>query len=231
LARDGDMLAVTVADDGAGMDRARIAAGATALGVPDAAVLAATDDGLLRLAAQPGLSTAAEVTALSGRGTGMDAVLARVRAVGGRAALATAAGQGTAITLHVPMSVAIVRALLVRAGDATWAIPVRACVETRRLEPDDAHHAPEPRYRVDDLDLPLVSLRAQLGFPPAVGAGQVVIVRGANGPTALQVDACLAQRDVVVKPLPRVRGADRVAGGATLLGDGTPALLLDPEAL
>jgi two-component system chemotaxis sensor kinase CheA len=105
-------------------------------------------------------------------------------------------------------------------------------METRRLDHGDADaDTPTPRYRVDDVDLPLVSLRRHLGLPPATAPGHVVIVRGAHGPTALQVDACLAQRDVVVKPLPRVRGADPVAGGATLLGDGTPALLLDPAAL
>lgn len=235
--REGDLLAVTVADDGAGVDRAAIVARAGALGIADAASRASDDDGLLALLAHPGLSTAPVVTPLSGRGTGMDAVLARVRATGGRAALATTAGHGTAVTLQLPVSVAIVRALLVRAGAETCAIPVRACVATHRMEPAQRLAGTPPRYRLDDALVPLVSLRAQLGLGDpddardAGAGGQVVVVRGASGRTALQVDACLAQRDVVVKPLPRVRGAATFANGATLLGDGTPALVLDPGAL
>jgi two-component system chemotaxis sensor kinase CheA len=229
--REGDLLAVTVADDGAGVDRAAVVARAQALGVAHAASRATDDEGLLALLAHPGLSTAAVVTPLSGRGTGMDAVLARVRAAGGRAALATATGRGTAVTLHLPVSVAIVRALLVRAGDETCAIPVRACLGTRRMEPALRIDGARPRYRLDDAVIPLVSLHAQLGLAGVGDAGQVVVVRGAAGRTALHVDACLAQRDVVVKPLPRVRGAGAIANGATLLGDGTPALVLDPTAL
>ncbi|MCU0625101.1 MAG: chemotaxis protein CheW [Gemmatimonadaceae bacterium] len=229
--REGDFLALTVADDGAGVDRAKVAARAASLGVADARALADSDEGLLALIARPGLSTAESVTALSGRGTGMDVVLARVRSLGGRAALATTPGGGTAITLQLPMSIAIVRALLVRAGEATFAIPVRACVETRRLDPWARVHAERARYRLDDATVPYVSLHAALGLAAPRDAGQVVVVRGAAGRTAVHVDACLVQRDVVVKPLPRVRGAAAFASGATLLADGTPALLLDPEHL
>ncbi len=231
--RDGSMVAVTVADDGRGVNRARVAASAEKQGVADAAVLAHDDQGLLQLLARPGLSTATEVTAVSGRGVGVDAVLSRVHALGGRIELATAEGAGTAFTLRLPLSVAMLRALLVRVADETYAIPLALIHETVLADCLRGHGRALPA----DVDLAgtrvrLVSLRAHLGLPvPDDVSGHLVVLDGASGRVALLVDACLSQHEIVVKPLQRVRGAAAMFSGGTILPDGTPSLILDINTL
>jgi two-component system, chemotaxis family, sensor kinase CheA len=232
-ARDAGMLAVTVADDGRGVDRAHVAATALAQGVPDAEGLAREDQGLLQLLARPGLSTAAAVTTLSGRGVGVDAVLTRVQSLGGRMELATDAGTGTAITVRLPLSVAMLRALLVRVADERYAIPlalISSTVIAGNLR-GPATSLPED-IEVAGIPLPLVSLRQHLGLPPADDvSGHVVVLEGATGRVALLVDACLAQHEIVVKPLQRIRGAAPKFSGGTILPDGTPSLILDINSL
>jgi two-component system, chemotaxis family, sensor kinase CheA len=231
--RDGSMVAVTVADDGRGVNRARVAASAARQGVIDADALAHDDQGLLQLLARPGLSTATEVTAVSGRGVGVDAVLSRVHALGGRIELATADGAGTAFTLRLPLSVAMLRALLVRVANETYAIPLALIHATVLADGLRGHGRALPA----DVDLAgtrvrLVSLRAHLGLPvPDDVSGHLVVLDGASGRVALLVDACLSQHEIVVKPLQRVRGAAAMFSGGTILPDGTPSLILDINTL
>ncbi len=236
--RDGSMVAVTVADDGRGVDRDRVAASAAAQGVAGAAALAQDDGGLLQLLARPGLSTAATVTALSGRGVGVDAVLSRVQALGGRLELATAAGEGTAITIRLPLSVAMLRALLVRVADETYAIPLTMVQATHlgdTLHATDRHdpRAPLPEdVEIAGTRLRLVSLRSHLGLPPRDDvSGHLVVLDGATGRVALLVDTCVSQQEIVVKPLQRVRGSASMFSGGTILPDGTPSLILDINTL
>ena len=232
--RDGAMVAVTVADDGRGVDRQRVAATAIAHGVADAARLAADDQGLLQLLARPGLTTATEVTALSGRGVGVDAVLTRVRTLGGRLDLATADGAGTAITIRLPLSVAMLRALLVRVADETYAIPLSMVHATHLRDADAVQPAPAGTNDVligGEL-LRIVSLRSHLGLASADDvSGHLVVVERATGRVALLVDACVSQQEIVVKPLQRVRGAASTFSGGTILPDGSPSLILDINTL
>ncbi len=232
--RDGAMVAVTVADDGRGVNRAQVAASARAQGVVNAVAMSQDDHGLLQLLARPGLSTATLVTTLSGRGVGVDAVLARVHALGGRLELVTADGTGTAITIRLPLSVAMLRALLIRVADETYAIPLALIHGT---------HLSEPLRSVRDGCLPkeidvagerlrLVSLRSHLDLPAADDvSGHLVVLDGAAGRVALLVDACLSQHEIVVKPLQRVRGSASKFSGGTILPDGTPSLILDINTL
>jgi len=231
--RDGSMIAVTVADDGRGVDRTRVAERAAAQGVADAVLLAQDDHGLLQLLARPGLSTASAVTALSGRGVGVDAVLSRVHALGGRLDLATADGAGTAVTVRLPLSVAVLRALLVRVAGETYAIPLGVVTSTRLAAPHrDATGGLSADIEVDGLAVRIVSLRSHLGLPPADDvSGHLVVLDGAGGRVALAVDACTAQQEIVVKPLQRVRGAASKFSGGTILPDGTPSLILDINSL
>ncbi len=231
--RDGAMVAVTVADDGRGVDRDRVAQRATEQGVAGAEVLAADDRGLLQLLARPGLTTASEVTALSGRGVGVDAVMHRVQALGGRLDLATAVGAGTALTLRLPLSIAVLRALLVRVAGETYAIPLGMVLATHLAA---AHHGGDGRLsadiEVDGSRLRTVSLRSHLGLPPTDDvSGHLVVLDGAGGRVALHVDACTAQQEIVVKPLQKVRGAASRFSGGTILPDGTPSLILDINSL
>ena len=231
--RDGSMVAVTVADDGRGVDRARVAATASGQGVVGAEAMADDDHGLLQLLARPGLTTASEVTALSGRGVGVDAVLTRVQGLGGRLDLATAAGAGTAVTIRLPLSVALLRALLVRVAGETYAIPLALVHATHLAAAYRDGTAALPRIVVVDGErLRKVSLRSHLGLPDADDVcGHLVVLEGAAGRVALHVDACTAQQEIVVKPLQRVRGAASIFSGGTILPDGTPSLILDINTL
>jgi two-component system chemotaxis sensor kinase CheA len=232
-AREGAVLAVTVADDGRGVDREKVAERATAQGVAGADLLAQDDQGLLQLLARPGLSTALQVTALSGRGVGVDAVLNRAHALGGRLDLATAAGAGTAITLRLPLSVAVLRALLVQVAGETYAIPLGLVTTTQLAAPHrTAAGVLAAAIEVNGSPVRTVSLRAHLGLPPADDvSGQLVVLDGAGGRVALHVDACTAQQEIVVKPLQKVRGAASTFSGGTILPDGTPSLILDINSL
>lgn len=251
-AREGAMVAITVTDDGAGVDRDRVAASAAAQGVAGAAQLVHDDGALLQLIARPGLSTAGAVTTISGRGVGMDAVLARVQSLGGRLDLATTRGVGTSITLRLPLSVAMLRALLVRVASEVYAIPLTVVQSTHRagtvagdgpvphaggpgradpVAGDLAAGHPE-EVQVDGCRCRVVSLRSHLGLPPAVDvSGHLVVLEAATGRLALRVDACMAQQEIVVKPMQRVRGAAPLFSGGTILPDGTPSLILDINSL
>ena len=231
--RDGSMVAVTVADDGRGVNRLRVAASATAQGVVGADALVQDDAGLLQLLARPGLSTAETVTDLSGRGVGVDAVLSRVQALGGRLDLATAEGAGTAITIRLPLSVAMLRALIVRVADETYAIPL-AMVHATHLREVSPRRDDASRQVVDIAGerLKLVSLRSHLGIPASDDvSGHLVVLDGATGRVALLVDACTSHEEIVVKPLQKVRGAAAMFSGGTILPDGTPSLILDINTL
>ena len=230
--RDGSMVAVTVADDGRGVNRQRVAASAAAQGVTDSETLAQNDAGLLQLLARPGLSTAATVTAISGRGVGVDAVLSRVQSLGGRLDLATADGAGTAITIRLPLSVAMLRALLVCVAGETYAIPLSMVHATH---PGDRLHglsATPDALEIAGERMAVISLRSHLGLPAADDvSGHLVVLEGATGRLALLVDACRSHQEIVVKPLQKVRGAAALFSGGTILPDGTPSLILDINSL
>ena len=230
--RDGSMVAVTVADDGRGVNRQRVAASAAAQGVTDSGTLAQNDAGLLQLLARPGLSTATTVTAISGRGVGVDAVLSRVQSLGGRLDLATADGAGTAITIRLPLSVAMLRALLVRVAGETYAIPLSMVHATHSGELLRGLPATPDALEIAGQRMAVISLRAHLGLPAADDvSGHLVVLEGATGRLALLVDACTSHEEIVVKPLQKVRGAAALFSGGTILPDGTPSLILDINSL
>ncbi len=228
--RDGAMVAVTIADDGRGVDRAKVAASARAQGVADAESLADDDHGLLHLLARPGLSTATTVTALSGRGVGVDAVQNRVQSLGGRLELATAVDTGTVITMRLPLSIAMLRTLLVRVADETYAVPLTHVHGTHLL--NAIPRAGSASIVLAGERLRLVSLRTHLGLAASDDvSGHLVVIDCAGERVALQVDACLSQHEIVVKPLQRVRGSASKFSGGTILPDGLPSLILDINTL
>ena len=185
--------------------------------------------------ANPGFSTAERVTAVSGRGVGMDAVQARVRAAGGTLALHTAPGSGTTWTLRLPLTLAVTRALLADAGGGTtYALPLAHVRETLDLTDDVATGEDgRPALRVRDALVPLVALGAAVGGggTPLDGCREAAVVEVAGRRLALAVPAFGGQPDVVVKRLPGVRGALRIFGGATILDTGAVALIVDVPAL
>lgn len=238
-ARDRATVVVQVQDDGRGIDREAVRRRAQALGLLDAAQAAPgaaplDDDALLELIAHPGFSTASNVSRVSGRGVGVDVVNTRVRALGGQLELETIAGVGTLITMRLPASLAITRALLVQVAGETFALPA-AQVEEALVWHDELAAPGAQAISLRDERIPLVALEEVFGLQRAEGdrAGtpdserHVVVAEWGGRRAALLVDALLAQQDIVVKPLERVRGAAPWFSGATVLGDGSPALIVD----
>lgn len=231
--RDRSAIVIRVTDDGKGIDRDRVLARARELGLVDGSRSELADDELMRLIARPGFSTARQVTDLSGRGVGIDAVHARVRALGGTVDIRSTKGQGTTVTVRLPVTLAIVRALLARVGDETYAIPMTHVNETVHLEPTTIRHVKGREVLVlrDDV-LPLVHLRDLVRLPRRdLRGGQVVVLEVADRRAGMLVDELTGQQEIVIKPFDAVKDGLSVFSGATILGDGVPALILDVSSL
>ena len=224
--RDRNAVLISVADDGRGVDRDAVLARAAQEGWlgGDEGELGAEE--LLRILARPGFSTASEVTDVSGRGVGIDAVVHRVRALGGATELSSRPGIGTTVTLRLPLTVAIVPALLVRIGEGRYAVPLGFVAETTRLaSPADPGGSGTVEFRGRALRIIELGAAWRPGWRPGV----ILDVAGRQG--ALAVDTLLGQEDIVVGPLDAPRGMPRWINGATIISDGVPALILDPTAL
>jgi two-component system chemotaxis sensor kinase CheA len=232
-ARDRASVMLTVTDDGRGIDRASVLRKARTLGIPEGELPELTDEQLLRVIARPGFSTATQVSDFSGRGVGMDAVLSRVRGLGGSMELRTAYGQGTSLTLRLPATLAIVPALLTRVASETYALPLTHVQETLHLTPDVVRAVRGRDVLVlRDEFLPLVRLRDVVQLPARDAEGsQVVVIEVADRRAGVVVDQLIGQQEIVVKTFDTVRGAASCVTGATILSDGSPALILEATSL
>jgi two-component system chemotaxis sensor kinase CheA len=229
----GGRVIIRVSDDGRGLPRQKLLAKAIDRGLiaPGARLGAAEIDALIF---HPGLSTADSVSAVSGRGVGMDVVRENIAALGGRVLVESTPGLGSAFTLSLPLTLAVLDGMLVRLGAQRVVIPIASIIETLRLDapaPDPAEGGP-PLVRLRGQPAPLMHLGALLGFAPAGGERVALGVETEAGPPlCLAVDEILGQQQVVVKSLEATVGAVAGAGAATILGDGEVALILDVEAL
>jgi two-component system chemotaxis sensor kinase CheA len=241
-ARERDAVLVSVADDGRGVDRARVLERAGA----DAPAESLDDHGLLSLISRPGFTTAEQVSSVSGRGVGVDAVRDRVRRFGGTLSMTTAAGRGTCFTMRLPLTLALGRALVARVGGAAYALPIGNVRETAEVSAESIDRSgSRALFRIRGESVPLLDLRAALGVAPErrqasieydraaleAAAPEAAVVEADGRRAALIVDAVDGQQDLLVRPLPPLRGALGIFGGATILVDGTPALVLDVSAL
>jgi two-component system, chemotaxis family, sensor kinase CheA len=234
-ARERNSVVLRVSDDGRGIDRAAILAKARredAIGAADGEML--TDDALLRVIARPGFSTAQAVSGVSGRGVGVDVAMTRVRQLGGTLEIRSEVGKGTSFQIRVPLTLAIVRALLADAGGERYAVPLAYVAETVDFDPR-AVTALRTREAlvVREQVIPTVHLRDLVASPerPTPPRRPTVILEVGERRTALVVDALLGQQDIVVAPFDAPRGMPPYVGGATILADGAPALVLDAAAL
>ena len=232
-ARDRSAVVIRVTDDGKGIDRDRVLVRAQEMGLIESGRSELTDDELIRLIARPGFSTAKQVTDISGRGVGIDAVHARVRALGGTVDIKSARGQGTSVTVRLPVTLAIVRALLAKVGDETYAIPMTHVNETVHLESDTLRYVKGREvFALRDDVLPLLHLRDVVRLPRRdEAAGQVVVLEVAERRAGMVVDELTGQQEIVIKPFDAVKDGLSVFSGATILGDGVPALILDVSSL
>jgi two-component system chemotaxis sensor kinase CheA len=232
-ARDRSAVMIRVSDDGRGIDRERVLAKAKTMGLVDQGKASLSDDELVRIVGRPGFSTAERVTDMSGRGVGIDAVYTRVRSLGGAVDIRSTRGQGTTVTLRLPLTLAIVRALLARAANEVYAIPLTHVSETVELQPAALRTLQGREVLVLRSDvLPVLRLRELVGLPPrAQQAGQhneqVVIIDLPDRRIGLIVDELGGQQEIVVKQFDGVKEGLSFFGGATILGNGSPALIVD----
>lgn len=233
-ARERSTVAIRIQDDGRGIDRRAILAKAKreALVGPEVEVL--SDDLLLKVLGRPGFSTAERVSSVSGRGVGIDVVLTKVRAQGGAVEISSTPGRGTTFTLRLPLTLAILRVLTARVGTERYLLPLSYVAETVEF---DTQPATEVKGReaivLRDRVIPTVHLRALLGVDggviPPRRPGLVLEVGDRR--SAVVVDALMGQQEVVVEPFDAPIGTAPLFSGATILADGTPALILDAAAL
>ena len=236
--RDRDHVVLQLADDGRGMDPAALRGMAVERGLLTAEQAAElSDQGALEIICMPGFSTAEEVDDTSGRGVGMDAVRATVQHLGGQLLMESTVGKGSTFTLRMPLTVAIIRVLLVRGGDphSVYALPLHRVDHAVDFEQDHVVRGrTDALYPVGDMLAPLHDLGALLGHRERVlldGPGTVVVVDDVYRPLAVKVDAIVGQQEVVVKPLGEPLSNVPFLSGAALLADGSPTYILDVAKL
>lgn len=238
---EGGHVIIEVRDDGAGIAASRVRQKAVERGLTTAdAVATMSDEQVLRFIFEPGFSTAEKVTAVSGRGVGMDVVRMNIERIGGSVSLESAPGAGTTVRIKIPLTLAIIPALIVLAGGQRYAIPQVSLLELVRISgrADEAgvemlHGAPV--YRLRGRLLPLVFLSEVLSAARADDlAGQalnIVVLQAEGRAFGLVVDGLRDTEEIVVKPLGRHLQGVAAYAGATIMGDGSVSLILDVPGL
>src|SRR4029077_17122022 len=241
---EGGQVLVEISDDGAGIDTARVKAKAIERGVVTAQQAARMSESeLLNLVFLPGFSTAEKVTNLSGRGVGMDVVKTNIDRVNGTVDLQSYPGRGTTIKIKIPLTLAIVRAVIIQSDGNRFAIPQVNIQELVRLEPDRVRTEIEsvhgvPVYRMAGRLLSLVYLNEELKLAKQAEnrAGQdeatnIVVLQANDHPFGLVVNEINDSEEIVVKPLSKQLRGLKIFAGATIMGDGKVALILDVVGL
>ncbi|NBS74936.1 MAG: chemotaxis protein CheA [Betaproteobacteria bacterium] len=238
---ENGMVLINIHDDGQGIDFDRIRQRAFDLQLLELGEMThVTEDELIQFLYMPGFSTRSEVTQISGRGVGMDVVKTNVAAIGGYIKISSKRGDGMRCTLRIPLTLAIIPALLVRAGTEFYSIPqinLQELVRHKQSElgnvVEDFHGTPVLRLR--DKLIPLFDLAVLVGLPSkTLSMGEVltiVIVQAAGVQYGVVVDEILKLQEVVIKPLPPIFRADALFSGATILGDGSVSLILDMDRI
>jgi two-component system chemotaxis sensor kinase CheA len=233
--QQGGNIYIEVSDDGNGLDRERIVAKAVQNGLvrPDQAL---TDEEALGLIFRPGLSTAEKVTSVSGRGVGMDVVKRNVEALSGSISIRTEAGKGTCFTIKLPLTLAIMDGQSLRVGDQVYILPLVAIVESIRPTASTVRTVFDQGETVTVRGhvLPVIRLHALFDVEPRtrqLTEALTVIVEHEGRLAALMVDELLGQQQVVIKSLEANFKKVEGVAGATILGDGRVALILDVPGL
>ncbi|NNB98720.1 chemotaxis protein CheA [Corallococcus exiguus] len=235
--RARDRVIIDIEDDGRGMDPAKLKASALKRGLitEDAAHRMADRDAFL-LSCLPGVSTAKDITDISGRGVGMDAVKRVVESVGGTLEIDSERGRGTTFTLRLPLTVAVVHLLLVEVGEEVFGLPIAKVVGATEADPESLSRSRETALLPHGNGLlPVHALETLLGVPasPMPGYRPFVVMEGdaGTGKVALAVDRLLGQEEVVLKPLSRPLDLLPGLSGVTILGSGRPVFILDVPRL
>ncbi|MGQ9629517.1 MAG: chemotaxis protein CheW [bacterium] len=241
---EGNYVLISVIDDGRGLDLEKIKEKAIERGiVPREEAEKMTDSEKKELIFLPGFSTSDSVTDVSGRGVGMDVVKRSVERLNGFVEIDSLPGKGSKFTLKIPLTLAIVKALLVSVGRDTFAIPITSVVETIRILPGDVDRIKGREVvNLRNSVLPLLRLRELFNITSGMSKGEgvhvdqreyiYVVVVSANGSrVGVVVDGLIGQQDIVIKPLDRELTNPKGIAGATILGDGSVALIVDVSSL
>jgi two-component system, chemotaxis family, sensor kinase CheA len=227
-AHSGDSVEIVIKDDGKGIDREAIFAKGVEMGLAHADAQM-SDSEVFNMVFAPGFSMAKEVTGISGRGVGMDVVKRAIEALRGSIVISSKKGVGTTITIRIPLTLAIVESLLVGIDQDTYALPlsiVEECVELSREDIARAHG--RHLITVRDQIVPYIPLRIAFGIKEQPPPLQQVVITNVNGhPVGFVVDQVIGQHQSVIKTLGRMYRDVRGISGATILGDGSVALILD----
>jgi two-component system chemotaxis sensor kinase CheA len=231
----GNQVVIEIGDDGRGIDRRQITAKAVAARLIDSEdAERLSDDEILDLIFQPGFSTAPEITAVSGRGVGLDVVKAVLARLKGSVSVRTRPGEGTIFQLKVPLTLAIIKALLFRAAGRLYAVPLGSVLEITRAGADEIHRVDEHEvFQLRHELLTVVRLsRLTSGEEPRPSPRAFVIVVEVGGRNfGLVVDRVVGEEELVIKALDGQLVSSDLVSGASILGDGTVVLILNLAAV
>jgi two-component system chemotaxis sensor kinase CheA len=229
--REGEHVVIEVEDDGRGIDADRIRKAAVERGLATADALTGMSEGaVIDLIFTPGFSTAADVTDLSGRGVGMDAVRASIERLGGRVRLETRNGAGSTVRFVLPFSVMMTRVMTVEAGGQLFGIPLDAVIETVRVRRDEIRSVGQAHaFVLRNRTIPLIGLARTLGWAKTESSSDATVVVASSGGVlgGLEVDRLGARMDVMLKPVEGLLSGIPQIAGTTMLGDGGVLLVLD----
>ncbi|HEY8586565.1 MAG TPA: Hpt domain-containing protein [Rhodanobacter sp.] len=233
VAREATEVVVRVSDDGRGLNREAIRKRGIERGLlrPETRP---TDNQLLSLITQTGFSTAGKVTQLAGRGVGMDVVANEIKQLGGSLSIESEEGKGTTFILRLPFTLAVTQAILVRIGEATFAIPMTSVQGVARVDPDDLAALlaqDEPTFQYGNEAYGIHDLAELLGLPPGLATEDeqtpLLLTRAGDLRAAIRIDAVLGSREIVVKSVgPQISSVPGLLG-ATIMGDGSVLMILD----
>lgn len=228
---EGGNIVIQISDDGAGLNTEKILSKAREKGLLGAEDRP-SDQEIHRLIFAPGFSTADQVSDVSGRGVGMDVVMSNIKELGGRVDVNTVSGQGSVFTIRLPLTLAILDGQLARVGGQTLILPLASIIESLQLKPKEVNHVGGKGevYKLRDEYVPIIRVASIFNIPNAkhdLGDGLLVVAEAEGEKVGLFVDELLGQQQVVIKSLAaNYRKVDGVSG-ATILGDGDVALILD----
>jgi len=237
---EGGHIIIQIADDGRGLDTERIKAKAIASGLASESELEKmTEAQIHKFIFRPGFSTAAQVTSLSGRGIGMDIVRANIDQIGGTIDVKSAPGAGSSFSIKIPLTLAIVSALIVQAGGDRFAIPQLSVVELVRAQNNSEHRIERIRHtpvlRLRNKLLPLARLDELLAIAaPAASEpedGFIVVIQVGSQTFGIVVDAVFHTEEIVVKPMSTKLRRIPMFSGNTILGDGSVIMIIDPNGI
>lgn len=229
----GSSIIVSIVDDGAGLDRDRILAKAAENGLQADDNM--KDSDVWQLIFQPGFSTAAEVTDVSGRGVGMDVVRRNIESIGGKIEIESQPGLGSAFYIHLPLTLAIVDGMCVSVGDQIFVVPLVNIIES--IQPTKAHIKTignDTLLRIRDQYWPLVAIHDAMQIDDAITQpteGIIVLLESSKKRFGILVDSLVGQQQVVIKSLEQHYRKVPGLSGATIMGDGRVAMIVDADAL